>query len=339
MAEAGGANLSGAQRAAVFLLGVGEESAAGIMRHMEPREVQRVGEAMASLKGISDADLASVIREFHDRAAAVNPLGIGASDFARRVMVQALGEDKARGILSRAMPGQAESRGIEALKWMDARAVASLIEAEHPQIIAIVMASLDHDHAAAVLRQLPAALHADVMLRVARLEMVDPAAMEELDKVLEKQLGRVSKSSPRAVNGLSSAAAIMNNVDTPLETAIMDSLRAADAQLTDQIVECMFVFDDLLSLDDFSMQRLIREVSTDTLVIALKGVDEALRDKFFSNMSSRAADILREDLEVKGPVRLIEVEAVQKSILATVKQLADDGELMIGKGRDGNSFV
>lgn len=339
MAEAGRAKLSGAQRAAVFLLGVGEESAIGIMRHMEPREVQRVGEAMASLKGISDGDLASVIQEFHDRVSAVNPLGIGASDFAQRVMVQALGEDKARGMLSRVMPGQAETRGIEGLKWMDARAVASLIEAEHPQIIAIVMASLDDDHAAAVLRQLPPVLHSDVMLRVARLEMIDPAAMEELDKVLEKQLGRVSKSSPRAVNGLSSAAAIMNNVDTQLEAAIMDSLRESDAQLTDRIVECMFVFDDLLSLDDLSMQRLIREISADTLVVALKGVDEQLRDKFFSNMSSRAADILRDDLEVKGPVRLMEVEAVQKSILATVKQLADEGELVIGKGRGGNGFV
>ena len=339
MAEAGRAKLSGAQRAAVFLLGVGEESAIGIMRHMEPREVQRVGEAMASLKGISDGDLASVIQEFHDLVSAVNPLGIGASDFAQRVMVQALGEDKARGMLSRVMPGQADTRGIEALKWMDARAVASLIEAEHPQIIAIVMASLDDDHAASVLRQLPPALHSDVMLRVARLEMIDPAAMEELDKVLEKQLGRVSKSSPRAVNGLSSAAAIMNNVDTQLEAAIMDSLRESDAQLTDRIVECMFVFDDLLSLDDLSMQRLIREISADTLVVALKGVDEQLRNKFFSNMSSRAADILRDDLEVKGPVRLMEVEAVQKSILATVKQLADEGELVIGKGRGGNDFV
>ena len=339
MAEAGRAKLSGAQRAAIFLLGVGEESAAGVMRHMEPREVQRVGQAMAALKGITDNDLASVIEEFHNLASAVNPLGIGASDFAQRVMVQALGEDKARGVLSRVMPGQAGTRGIETLKWMDARAVASLIEAEHPQIIAIVLASLDEDHAAAVLQQLSPALRSDAMLRVARLEMIDPAAMEELDKVLEKQLGRVSKSSPRAVNGLSSAAAIMNNTDAQLETAIMDSLRESDAELTDRIVECMFVFDDLLSLDNRSMQRLIREISADTLVVALKGVDEELRDKFFNNMSKRAADILREDLEIKGPVRLVEVEAVQKSILATLKQLADDGELMIGKGRGGVDFV
>ncbi len=337
MAEAGSAKLSGAQRAAIFLLGVGEESAASIMRHMEPREVQRVGEAMASLKGVSNDELAEVVQDFHQSASAVNPLGIGASDFAQRVMVQALGEDKARGVLSKVMPGKAKTRGIEALKWMDSRAVATLIEAEHPQIIAIVMASLDEDHAAAVLQELPPTLRSDVVMRVARLEMIDPAALEELDKVLEKQLGRVSKSPPRAVNGMSSAAAIMNNVDAELEANVMDTLRESDAELTDRIAELMFVFDDLLSLDDRGMQRLIREISVDTLVIALKGVDGELQEKFFGNMSSRAADMLREDLEAKGPVKLAEVESAQKEILGTAKQLADEGELMIGKG--GDDFV
>lgn len=330
--------MSGAQRAAIFLLGVGEESAATIMRHMEPREVQRVGEAMAALKGVSDEEFASVLEEFHTASNAVNPLGLGASDFARRVMVQALGEEKARGVLAKVLPGANKTRGIEALKWMDARGVAVLIGEEHPQIIAIVLASLDEDHAAAVLRELPTAMHSDVMMRVARLEMIDPAAMEELDKVLEKQLGRVSsKTPPRAVNGMSSAAAIMNSVEPDLETTVMGSLRESDADLTDRIAELMFVFEDLLSLDDRGMQRLIREISVDTLVIALKGVDTDLQEKFFSNMSSRAADMLREDLEAKGPIKLAEVESAQKDILGTAKQLADEGELVIGKG--GDDFV
>jgi flagellar motor switch protein FliG len=251
--------------------------------------------------------------------------------------MQALGEDKARSVLAKVMPGKAKSRGIDALKWMDARAVATLIEAEHPQIIAIVLASLDDDHAAQVLAQLPSALRANVLQRVARLQFIDPTAMDELDKVLEKQLGRVSKTPPRAVNGLASAAAIMNSVDAELETTVMGSLREQDEELTDRIAELMFVFDDLVALDDRGMQRLIREISVDTLVVALKGVDTDLQEKFFSNMSSRAADMLREDLDAKGPVKLSEVEAAQRDILATAKQLSDEGELMIGKG--GDDFV
>lgn len=336
MAEAN-AKLSGAQRAAIFMLGVGEESAAGIMRYMEPREVQRVGEAMAGLGGVTDSDLTQVLNDFHEAASEVNPLGLGASDFAHRVMVQALGEDKARGMLSKVLPGRAYTRGIEALKWMDARAVAALIAEEHPQIIAIVLAFLDEDQSAAVLAELPKELRAEVVMRVASLEMIDPTAMEELDKVLEKQLGRVSKTPPREVNGISNAAAIMNSVDAEMEAQVMETLRETDADLTERIAELMFVFSDLLSLDDRGMQRLIREISVDTLVIALKGVDPELQEKFFANMSSRAADMLREDLDAKGPVKLAEVEGAQKEILGTAKQLADEGELMIGKG--GDDFV
>ncbi|MEE4108693.1 MAG: flagellar motor switch protein FliG [Halieaceae bacterium] len=336
MAEAA-SKLSGAQRAAILLLGVGEESAATIMRHMEPREVQRVGEAMASLSGVSDDQLAEVLSEFNEKVGAVNPLGIGASDFAQRVLVQALGEDKARSVMSKVAPGKSKSRGIEALKWMDAGAVADLIGEEHPQIIAIVLASLDEDQAAAVLRALPDEQRGDIVLRIARLEVIDPAAMEELDKVLEKQLGRASKTPPRALDGKSSAAAIMNSVDADLEASVMEAMRQNDEDLTEKIAELMFVFEDLMGLDDRGMQRLIREISVDTLVVALKGVDAELQEKFFGNMSSRAADMLREDLDAKGPMKLAEVEAAQKEILATTKQLADEGELMIGKG--GDDFV
>lgn len=333
MAEAA-SKLSGAQRAAILLLGVGEESAATILRHMEPREVQRVGEAMSSLSGVSDDQLADVLGDFNERVGAVNPLGIGASDFAQRVIEQALGEERARSVLSRVAPDRTKSRGIEALKWMDASAIADLISEEHPQIIAIVLASLDEDQAAAVLKRLPVGLRSDVVLRIGRLEVIESAAMEELDKVLEKQLGRASKTPPRALNGKSSAAAIMNSIDAELETTVMGAMHDDDADLTEKIAELMFVFEDLADLDDRGMQRLIREISVDTLVMALKGVDENLQEKFFGNMSARAADMLREDLEAKGPMKLAEVEAAQKEILATAKQLADEGELVIGKGSD-----
>ena len=334
MAEA---TLTGAQRAAIFLLGVGEEAAAAIMRHMEPREVQRVGEAMASLAGVSNAQVEEVLREFHQEAGNVNPLAIGASDFTQRVMVQALGESKARTMLSKVLPGKQQTRGIEALKWMDARAVAEIIEDEHPQIIAIVLASLDDDHAAQVLAALPEALRPEAMLRVARLEIIDPAAMEELDQVLERQLGKVRKSPPRSVNGMTSAAAILNNVDTDMESVLLTALREADNDLGEKVSELMFVFEDLLDLDDRGMQRLIREIAVDNLVIALKGVDDAVREKFFSNMSSRAADMLKEDIEAKGPVKLSEVELAQKEVLSVATRLADEGELALGKG--GDDFV
>jgi len=187
------------------------------------------------------------------------------------------------------------------------------------------------------LEERPKEMRSDLRLRVAKLEMIDPSAMEELDKVLEKQLARAPKTPPRAVNGLISAAAIMNNVDSEMESTVIEELRESDALVTDKIVELMFVFDDLMTLDDRGMQRLIREISVDTLVVALKGVHDQLQEKFFGNMSSRAADMLREDLEAKGPMKLAEVEGAQKEILATAKQLADDGELMIGKG--GDDFV
>lgn len=327
--------LSGAQRAAIFLLGVGEDAAASIMRHMEPREVQSVGEAMASLSNVSNQQVEEVLREFHTEASAVNPLGIGTPEFTQRVLVQALGESKARNMLSKVMPGKNQTRGIEALRWMDGRAIADLLDGEHPQIIAIVLASLDDDHAAQVLSELPEAVRSDAMLRVARLELIDPAAMEELDKVLEKQLGKVRQSSPpRPVNGMSSAAAILNKVKSDLETTLMDSLREADGELGEKVSELMFVFEDLLAIDDRGMQRLIREIAVDSLVVALKGVDEAVQDKFFNNMSTRAADMLREDLEAKGPVKLAEVEEAQKEILTVASRLADEGELALGKGDD-----
>lgn len=330
------AKLSGAQRAAIFLLGVGEDAAAAIMRHMEPREVQRVGEAMASLSSVSNQQVEEVLREFHSEASAVNPLGIGTPEFTQRVLIQALGESKARSMLSKVMPGKHQTRGIEALRWMDGGAIADLLDGEHPQIVAIVLASLDDDHAAQVLAALPDPVRREALLRVARLELIDPAAMEELDKVLEKQLGRVRQSSPpRTVNGMSSAAAMLNNVKSDLEATLMESLREADGELSEKVSELMFVFDDLMSLDDRGMQRLIREISVDNLVIALKGVDEAVQEKFFTNMSTRAADMLREDLEAKGPVKLSEVEEAQKEILTVASRLADEGELTLGKGDDG----
>ncbi|MEH6616224.1 MAG: flagellar motor switch protein FliG [Porticoccus sp.] len=328
--------LSGVQRAAIFLLGVGEDGAAAIMRHMAPKEVQSVGEAMAGLSDVSNEQIAAVVQEFSEKVSKVNPIGIGAGDFTRRVMVQALGENKARSMLSKVMPS-GSNKGMDALKWMDARSVAGLIKQEHPQIVAIVLVSLEGDHAAQVLSLLPVEIRADVMLRIARLDMIDPSALKELDQVLEKQLGKSQKFPPTAVEGMSTAAAILNNMDTTAEAELMESMKQVDGELSEKINDMMFVFDNLLDVDDRGMQRLIREISVDSLVIALKGVDDRVKDKFFNNMSSRAAEMLKEDLEAKGPTKLSEVEEAQKEILNIAIRLADDGEISLGKG--GGDFV
>ncbi|MEZ5529439.1 MAG: flagellar motor switch protein FliG [Porticoccaceae bacterium] len=333
---ADGTALSGVQRAAIFLLGLGEEGAATVLKQMTPKEVQALGQAMASMSNVSDQQIAEVVHEFTEKVSRVSPLGIGAGDFTRRVMVQALGETKARSMLSKIDNG--DPKGMESLKWMEASAVAGVIMSEHPQIIAIVLASLDNDHAAQVLALLPRDIMPEIMLRIARLDSVDPIALQELDRVLEKQLGSTQKISPSALNGMKTAAGILNNLDTEIESELMQSIKESDNELGEQIHDLMFVFDNLLEVDDRGMQRIIREISVDSLVIALKGVDDRVKEKFFKNMSSRAADMLREDLEAKGPVKLADVEAAQKSILSTVRRLADEGEIFLGK-KGGGDFV
>ena len=328
--------LTGSQRAAIFLLGLGESGAAAIMKHMEPKEVQMVGEAMASLGDVTNEQIADVVHEFVDRVSTISPFGIGASDFTRRVMVEALGESKARGVLSKVIQDET-SKGVDALRWMDARGVAGVIKGEHPQIIALVLASLEPEHAAKVLSLLSEGLRSDVILRIARLEMVDPVALQELDLVLEKQMTNQREMPPSAVDGMKSAAEILNNLDSEEETQLMDALKQADSELGERVQEQMFVFENLMVLDDRGMQRLIREIAVDNLVVALKGVDDELKEKFFKNMSSRAAEMLKEDLEAKGPVKLSDVEAQQKEILVTAQGLAEAGEIFLGKG--GDDFV
>jgi flagellar motor switch protein FliG len=328
--------LSGSQRAAIFLLGVGEQGAASIMKHMDPKEVQRVGEAMAGLADVSNEQIASVVQEFSETVDKVSPIGIGASDFTRRVMVEALGEKRARSMLNRVMQGR-PSAGIDALKWMEASSIANLIKNEHPQVIAVVMVSLDGDHAGQVLSLLPEAVRADVMLRIARLDSIDPMALEELDRVLEGLLVDSQESPPTSVNGLTLAAAILNSLDSSTESDVLDSMKSIDGELGEKVQELMFVFENLLAVSDRGMQRLIREISVDSLATALKGVDNDVKDKFFNNMSSRAAEMLKEDLDAKGPVKLSEVEESQKEILTIAAKLADDGEISLGK--DGGDFV
>ena len=324
-------NLKGAERAAIFLLGVGEEAATEVMRHMSAKEVQQIGEAMASISKLTNAQVENVLAEFHEDSAEINPLGLEAPDFTRRVMTSALGQDKAQNILSQVLEKPDEHNGVEALQWMAPKAIAEVLIEEHPQIAATVMTQLYDEQAAKVLELLPDEMRKDVTLRIARMEELDPRAMEELDRVLESQLGKLQRTPPRKVMGPDNLAAILNATGSELEQEMLEALTSVDEELSADVKEKMFIFDNLVQLDNMGFQRLVREVAQEDLLIALKGVDEVLAERFFENMSERAAEILREDMDASGPVKLADVEAAQKDIVRTAKKLADDGELMIGK--------
>ncbi|MGF6495785.1 flagellar motor switch protein FliG [Luteibacter sp. 621] len=329
--------LTGAQKAAILLLTLGEEDAANILKHLGARDVQAVGTAMAQLKNVSKEQVEVVLTKLQEDVGQHTAIGVGTEDYIRRILVNALGENKAGGLIDRILLGRS-SKGLESLKWMESRAIGEMISQEHPQIIALVLAHLEPDQAAEVIGYLPARTRSDVVMRIATLDGVQPHALNELDEIMERQFsGNSNKLKSATVGGLKAAADILNAMETSREAELMSSIRGIDTGLGDRIEELMFVFDDLAELDDRSMQVLLREVPSARLITALKGADAAIREKIFANMSKRAADMLRDDLEVKGPVRLSEVDAAQKEVLATARRLADAGQINLAGG--GEEFV
>jgi len=329
--------LSGTDRAAVLLLTLGEDHAAEVLKHMGPKEVQKVGSAMATMTNVPREQVRNVLEQFTETVQEQTALGVGAEEYIRTVMVEALGEDKAKGLMDRILLGSS-TKGLEALKWMDARSVAELIRLEHPQIQAIVLSYLDNDHAAEVIRFFPERTRHDVLLRIATLDGIQPSALQELDEILERQFQGNQNVQSSSVGGVKAAADILNFVDSSIEGEIMEAIKDADAELGQQIQDLMFVFDNLIDVDDRGIQSLLREVSSETLVLALKGADEAMKEKIFSNMSKRAAEMMRDDLENKGPVRLSEVEGAQKEILAIARRMSESGELALG-GKGAEQYV
>ncbi len=329
--------MNGTERAAVLLLTLGEVSAAQVLKHMGPKEVQKVGAAMAAMTNVPRDQVTGVLMNFAETVQQQTALGVGAEDYIRTVMVDALGEDKAKGVMDRILLGSS-TKGLEALKWMDARAVAELIRLEHPQIQAIVLSYLDNDHAAEVIKFFPERNRHDVLLRIATLDGVQPSALQELDEILESQFSGNQNVQSSSVGGIKAAADILNFVDSSIEGEIMESIKDADAELGQQIQDLMFVFDNLIDVDDRGIQALLREVSSETLILALKGADEGMKEKVFANMSKRAAEMMRDDLENKGPVRLSEVEGAQKEILAIARRMSESGEIVLG-GKGAEQFV
>ena len=326
------AERSGTDRAAILLLTLGEKEAAEVLKQMGAKEVQRIGAAMAKLSNVSREEVQSVIAEFSTSVESHTSVGVGAEDFLRKVLVEALGQEKASGIIDRISVGRS-TKGLEALKWMDGRAVAELIRLEHPQIIAIVLAYLESDQAAEVLSNLPANMRSDIMVRIATLDGVQPTALSELDDIMEKQFAGKGSTRTSALGGAKAAAEIINNLEPSQEGVIMEQITQTDEALGSRIQDLIFVFDNLLEIDDRSMQELSRQVASDKLLLAMKGAEDSMKDKIFKNMSQRAAEMLKDDLESKGPVKISEVEAAQKEILQTARKLAEAGTIQLaGKG-------
>jgi flagellar motor switch protein FliG len=325
----------GIQRSAILLMTLGEEEAVEVFKYLGPKEVQKLGVAMAKLSGVSREQVAQVLRQFRSEAQEQTVIGTDSQEYIRSVLTKALGSDKASVLIDRILQGT-DNAGIESLKWMDAGSVAELIKNEHPQIIATILVHLDPDQASEVLTHFTERLRNDVMLRIATLGGVQPAALRDLNEVLTQLLSGSDKFKKSAMGGVDTAAEILNYMGGQYESSVTSYIREADPELAQKIQDKMFTFDDVVELDDRAIQLLLREVQSETLIVALKGTSEELREKIFRNMSARAAEMLREDLEAKGPVRLSEVEAEQKEILKIVRRLAEEGQIVMGgKGEEG----
>ncbi|TXI73025.1 MAG: flagellar motor switch protein FliG [Limnohabitans sp.] len=326
--------LTNTQRAAVLMLLLGEQQASEIIRFMNPREVQALGAAMVSVADLSQEAVNVVLDDFVATLKKQTSLGLGTGDYVEKVLKRALGDDKAASVLSRIMPGQG-SKGLEILKWMDARSIADMIRSEHPQVVAIILSVLEYDVAADVLNYLPAESRPEIIQRIAKLETVQPSAMEELEAIMKKQFASNSSAKSSSFGGVKAAAKIMNFVKVELEGSIMKGLSDIDEDLTLRIQDNMFTFENLVSVDNRGIQTLMRAVEPDLLMIALKGAPDFVKQKFFDNMSSRARVMFIDDMEAKGPLRLTEVEEAQKKVMRLARKLSEAGELVLaGSGDD-----
>lgn len=333
-------NLSGAERAALLLMALGEQEAAEVLKYMEPKEVDILGTTMSNMTDVTQDKIKHVLSQFIENVGNESSLSIGSNDYLKTILNKALGQDKARNVMSRIASENSgrHDNSLENLHWMAPRDIAHLIGDEHPQIIAIVMVHLEEDQAGEVLKLLPAEIRTAVVMRIASMDGVHPSALAELNDILQKRLreDKVETKLP-GIGGVKTAASILNALDASENDVVVKEMDDIDADLSAKIQDNMFIFENLLDLDDRGAQTLLREVSSDELVVALKGATTAMQEKIFKNMSKRAGEMLRDDLDAKGPMRLTDVEAAQKSIIEVARRLEQDGKIMISKG--GDDFV
>lgn len=328
---------SGVQDAAVLLLAIGEEAASSVFQKLTPREVESLGRMMATMTGVAGGRLDEVLVKFQQSAGQTTTLVQDNVNYVRGVLNRAIGEGNANSLMTRIVT-RPELPAIDNLNWLDATAVAELLQAEHPQVVALILAHLDGHLAGAVIAKLDQQLRNDVLFRLAKLGAITPSAVRELDDLLARLMARRPEAGGGPINGVKTAAELLNKLGAPDDREVLDAIRDQDEELANAISDQMFIFADLARLDDKAIQTLLREVQTDTLVVALKGADQELAARIFKNMSQRAAETLREDLESKGPVRLSEVEQQQREILSAMRRLAEEGQLQL-PGGGGDAFV
>jgi flagellar motor switch protein FliG len=319
------------ENAAILLMSLGEEEAAEVFRHLAPKEVQRLGETIAKMKAIPRERVDEVLDKFTEQVGDQHTLVQDTDEYVKSVLRKALGDDKANLLIERILQGS-DTTGIESLKWMDPQSVAELLRNEHPQIVAAILVHLDFDQSSAVLKLFPERHRNEVLIRVATLDGIQPAALKDLNEVMSKVLAGGDKMRKASLGGAKTAAEMINLLGGSVETSVLDFIRESDSDLAQKIMDNMFTFDDLNKLDDKGFQALLKEVQSESLILALKGATPELREKVFRNMSSRAAETLREDLESRGPVRVSEVEAEQKEMLKIVRRLVDEGTIVMATG-------
>jgi flagellar motor switch protein FliG len=321
----------GVEDAAILLMSLGEEEAAAVFKHLAPKEVQRLGETIARMKSITRERMDGVLDKFGTIAQSQHVLVQDTDEYVKAVLRKALGDDKANLLIDRILQGS-DVTGIESLKWMDAGSVAELLRNEHPQIVAAILVHLDFDQSSSVLKSFTERQRNEVLIRIATLDGIQPSALKDLNEVMSKVLAGGEKLKKASLGGVKTAAEIINLMGSSVETSALDYIREADNELAQKIMDNMFTFDDLNKLDDKGFQSLLKEVQSESLVIALKGAAPELREKVFRNMSSRAAETLREDLDSRGPVRVSEVESEQKEMLKIVRRLVDEGQIVLASG-------
>jgi flagellar motor switch protein FliG len=328
----------GVEDAAILLMSIGEAEASEVFKHLAPKEVQRVGEAIAKMKSIPRERVESVLGKFAETAGEQSLLVGDNDEFVKRVLRKALGDERANLQIDRILTGSDVS-GIESLKWMDAGSVAELLRNEHPQIVAAILVHLDFEQASSVLKAFAERHRNEVLVRIATLDGIQPSALRDLNEVMGRVLAGGDKMKKAAMGGAKAAAEIINMLGSAVETSVLDFIRESDSDLAQRILDNMFTFEDLAKLEDGAIQSLLKEIQSESLVIALKGAPPEMREKVFKNMSKRAGETLREDLESRGPVRLSEVEAEQKEMLKIVRRLADEGQIVLGGSGGDDAFV
>ena len=324
-------NISGAQRAAVLMLLLGEQQASEIIKFLNPGEVQALGGAMVAVSDVSQEAVNEILDDFVATIKKQSSLGLGTTDYVEKVFKRALGDDKAASVLGRILPGQS-TKGLEILQWMDARSIADMIKTEHPQVTAIILSVLDHQVAADVLNFLPEETSTEIIQRVASLETVQPSAMQELESIMKLQFSTNTSSKSSSFGGIKAAAQIMNSTKTALEASIMKGLEDIDPELMMRIQDNMFTFENLNAVDNKGIQVLMRAVDNNQLMIAMKGASEEVKARFFDNMSERARGMFKDEMDAKGLMRLSDVEEAQKQIMRSARKLSDSGELVLGGG-------